>query len=119
VASGSAAAIPAIAREAAQNPGEIPLILARNIPTSSNFYLTYFVIQGFTSASDNLLNYSDLLTWLSYDYLFDKTPRQKYTRFTSMRGIAWGKVFPKYANFVIIGMCTPFYFIAIVLQESL
>jgi hypothetical protein len=103
VASGSAAAIPQIVRRAAEDPASVPVILARNIPTSSNFYLNYFIVQGFTSGSDNLLNYSDLLSYLFYDYFFDKTPRQKYNSFTSLKGISWGKVFPKYTNFVIIG----------------
>ncbi|KAK8061576.1 hypothetical protein PG994_007942 [Apiospora phragmitis] len=87
-----------------KDPTSVPTLLARELPKSSNFYLTYFIIQGTTSAADNLLNYSDLLTYLLYDRLFDKTPRQKFTRFTSMKGIAWGKVFPKFANFAIIAI---------------
>ncbi|KAK8104674.1 uncharacterized protein PG998_011707 [Apiospora kogelbergensis] len=87
-----------------KDPTSVPTLLARELPKSSNFYLTYFIIQGTTSAADNLLNYSDLLTYLAYDRLFDKTPRQKFNRFTSMKGIAWGKVFPKFANFAIIVM---------------
>lgn len=81
--------------EKLKDPTSVPTLLARELPKSSNFYLTYFIIQGTTSAADNLLNYSDLLTYLIYDRLFDKTPRQKFNRFTSMKGIAWGKVFPK------------------------
>lgn len=103
MASGSASAIPQIGREAAQNPIGIPAILANNLPTSANYYLTYFLVQGLTSGSDNLLNYSDLLQYLFFDYFFDKTPRQKYNSYTQMRGAAWGKLFPKYTNFVIIG----------------
>lgn len=103
VASGSAAAIPIIAREAAQNPIGVPALLANTLPTSANFYLTYFVVQGLTSSSDNLLNYSDLLVWLLSDYVLDKTPRQKFNRYTSLKNVAWGKVFPKYTNFAIIG----------------
>ncbi|KAK6860523.1 hypothetical protein PG995_004159 [Apiospora arundinis] len=87
-----------------KDPTSVPTLLARELPKSSNFYLTYFIIQGTTSAADNLLNYSDLLTYLIYDRLFDKTPRQKFNRFTSMKGIAWGKVFPKFANFAIIAI---------------
>ncbi|KAK8009073.1 hypothetical protein PG991_011624 [Apiospora marii] len=87
-----------------EDPTSIPTLLARELPKSANFYLTYFIIQGTTTAADNLLNYSDLLTYLIYDRLFDKTPRQKFARFTSMKGIAWGKVFPKFSNFTIIAI---------------
>jgi hypothetical protein len=50
-----------------------------------------------------MLNYSDLLSYIFLDKFFDRTPRQKYNRFTQLKGIQWGKVFPKYGNFLIIG----------------
>ncbi|OTA99726.1 hypothetical protein M426DRAFT_324910 [Hypoxylon sp. CI-4A] len=90
--------------ERAKDPTSIPELLARQLPKASNFYLTYFIIQGTTSAADNLLNYSDLLSYLFYDYFFDNTPRQKFNSYTSMKGIAWGKLFPKFANFAIIAI---------------
>lgn len=80
------------------------MLLAERIPRSSNYYLSYFIVQGMTSSTDNLLNYSDLLTWLGFDYFLDKTPRQKYNSYISLKGIAWGKVYPKFANFAVIGM---------------
>ncbi|RYO82203.1 hypothetical protein DL766_007898 [Monosporascus sp. MC13-8B] len=89
--------------ERARDPGSIPELLARQLPKASNFYLTYFIIQGTTSAADNLLNYSDLIKYLLLDF-FDKTPRQKFSRYTDLKGIAWGKVFPKFANFAIIAI---------------
>ncbi|KAK6953517.1 hypothetical protein Daesc_005822 [Daldinia eschscholtzii] len=91
-----AAPVAAQLMEKAKDPTSIPELLAKQLPKASNFYLTYFIIQGTTSAADNLLNYSDLLSYLLYDYFFDKTPRQKFNRYTSMKGIAWGKLFPKY-----------------------
>ncbi|KAI1082420.1 DUF221-domain-containing protein [Whalleya microplaca] len=90
--------------EKIKDPASVPELLARQLPKASNFYLTYFIIQGTTSAADNLLNYSDLLSYIFYGYFFDKTPRQKFNRYTSMKGIAWGKVFPKFANFAIIAI---------------
>ncbi|KAI1476078.1 DUF221-domain-containing protein [Daldinia eschscholtzii] len=99
-----AAPVAAQLMEKAKDPTSIPELLAKQLPKASNFYLTYFIIQGTTSAADNLLNYSDLLSYLFYDYFFDKTPRQKFNRYTSMKGIAWGKLFPKFANFAIIAI---------------
>ncbi|KAF2271120.1 DUF221-domain-containing protein [Lojkania enalia] len=94
----------AVISQVASDITSVPTILAQQLPSSSNFYLTYFIVQGLTSSSDNLLNYSDLLSYLFFNRFFDKTPRQKYNRYTSMRGIAWGKVFPKFVNFVIIAI---------------
>ena len=99
IASGAAAVFSQIAN----NPSSIPTLLAEKLPSASNSYLTYFIVQGLTSASNNLLNYSDLASFLFFGYFFDKTPRQKYNSYTSMKGIPWGKVFPKYGNFLIIG----------------
>lgn len=79
----------------AKNPVSIPELLAKQLPTSSNYYLSYFIIQGITSSADNLLNWSTLLQYIVFGWFFDKTPRQKFNRYTSMKGIAWGKVFPK------------------------
>ncbi|ORY19860.1 hypothetical protein BCR34DRAFT_551834 [Clohesyomyces aquaticus] len=94
----------AVVSEIAQNPTSVPALLAKNLPTASNFYLTYFIVQGITSSSDNLLNYSDLLQYLFYDMFIYTTPREKYSGYTSLKGIAWGKVFPKYTNFAIIAI---------------
>ncbi|KAI0420920.1 hypothetical protein F5X98DRAFT_391633 [Xylaria grammica] len=73
----------------------IPVLLATQLPKSSNYYLTYFIVQGITSAADSLLNYSNVLDYLSVEYLIDETPRQKFKRYTNMKDIAWGDVFPK------------------------
>lgn len=90
--------------DSARDPSSIPPLLAKQLPKSSNYYLTYFIVQGTTTAADNLLVYSDLLEYLAYKRFFDKTPRQQYNRLTSMKGIQWGKVFPKFANFAIIAL---------------
>ncbi|KAI1326558.1 DUF221-domain-containing protein [Xylariaceae sp. FL0255] len=99
-----AATVASQLRKRIEDPASIPELLARQLPKSSNYYLTYFIVQGTTTAADNLLNYTDLLQFLCFYYLFDTTPRQKFNRYTSMKGIAWGKVFPKFANFTIIAI---------------
>ncbi|KAJ4325981.1 hypothetical protein N0V94_000346 [Neodidymelliopsis sp. IMI 364377] len=93
-----------VASQIAKNPNEVPKLLAERLPRASNSYLTYFVVQGLTSASDNLLNYSDVLSFVFFDKFFDKTPRQKYSSYITLRGMQWGKLFPKYVNFVIIAI---------------
>ena len=94
----------AVATKIIQEPTMVPTLLAENLPKASNFYLTYFILQGTASAAQNVLNYSDLFEYLFYDLFLDKTPREKYSRYTSMKGIGWGKVYPKFTNMAIIGM---------------
>lgn len=103
-----------VVSQIAKNPNQVPQLLAERLPRASNSYLTYFIVQALTSASDNLLNYSDVLSFLFFDKFFDKTPRQKYNSYITLRGMQWGKLFPKYVNFVIIGksqssVCTASY----------
>lgn len=98
----------AVASQIATDPSSVPQLLAQSLPRASNTYLTYFVVQALTNAPSNILNYTDVLFFVLYDRFFDKTPRQKYDTHTTMRGMAWGKLFPKYVNFVIIGMFTGF-----------
>jgi hypothetical protein len=99
LSSGAAAAF----SQVAQDPSSIPQLLAERLPSASNTYLAYFVVQALTNAPSNILNYSDVLSFWFFDKFFDKTPRQKYNSYIAMRGMAWGKLFPKYVNFVIIG----------------
>lgn len=94
----------AVASQIAQNPGSVPQLLADRLPRASNTYLAYFVVQALTNAPSNILNYSDVLFYIFYDRFLDKTPRQKYNTYINLRGMSWGKLFPKYVNFVIIAI---------------
>lgn len=94
----------AVASQIAKDPSSIPQLLAERLPSASNTYLAYFVVQALTNAPSNLLNYTDVLSYVFFDRFYDKTPRQKYNTHIEMRGMSWGKLFPKYGNFVIIGM---------------
>lgn len=51
-----------------------------------------------------MMNWSDLLEYLFFEMFIYKTPRDKYKQYTSLKGIAWGKVYPKFTNFVIIAL---------------
>ncbi|ETN37613.1 uncharacterized protein HMPREF1541_07235 [Cyphellophora europaea CBS 101466] len=93
-----------VATKIANEPTSVPELLARNIPKAANFYLSYFIIQGLGSATKMVINYSDLFSYIFYDRFFDRTPRQKYARRSQMKGIGWGKAYPKFTNFAVIGL---------------
>lgn len=100
VSSGAAAVVSRIAND----PTGVPTLLAKNLPKASNFYLTYFIIQGLGTASKNVVNYSDLLSYLFFYKIMDKTPRQKFQTYTQMKGISWFKVYPKFTNLAVIAI---------------
>lgn len=94
----------AVATKIANDPKSIPTLLAKNLPKASNFYLTYFIIQGIGTASKNIINYSNLLQFLFYYNVTSKTPRQKYNTYIQTKGISWFNVFPKFTNFAVIAI---------------
>lgn len=100
LSSSATAFIPKIINE----PHHVPELLADNIPKSSNFYLTYFILQGLGSSAKNIMNWSDLFEYILFETFIYKTPRDKYNQYTSLKGIGWGKVYPKFTNFVIIAL---------------
>lgn len=93
----------AVATKIADQPKIIPKLLADNLPKASNFYLSYFIVQGIASSAQNIINYSDVMSYVFYDRVMDVTPRQKYDRLAFMRGMSWGSVYPKFANLTVIG----------------
>ncbi|KAH6652614.1 hypothetical protein BKA67DRAFT_567021 [Truncatella angustata] len=100
LSSSAAAFIPQIITQ----PHQVPILLAQNLPKSANFYLTYFILQGLGSSAKNVLNYSDLFQYYLYDMFLNNTPRKKYSQYTGLKGISWGKLYPKFTNFVIIAL---------------
>ncbi|RMZ78321.1 hypothetical protein DV738_g3950, partial [Chaetothyriales sp. CBS 135597] len=94
----------ALAQKIANDPTSLPQRLAKNLPTASSFYLSYFIVQGVGTAPKDVLELSELLTYLFSQWLFDRTPRQKYVRGTWMKGIGWGAKYPKFANFGVIAL---------------
>ncbi|EME80365.1 uncharacterized protein MYCFIDRAFT_30871 [Pseudocercospora fijiensis CIRAD86] len=94
----------AVATKIAKDPKSAPDLLAESLPKASNFYLTYFILQGTTSAASNLLDYSETLEYLFYEYFWDKTPRDKFQTYAQMRGTPWAAWYPKFTNFLIIAV---------------
>lgn len=84
---------------------EIPTLLASSIPKASNFYLSYFVLQGLGVVSGTLLNLTGLVVFIILGKFLDNTPRKMYKRWTSLASMSWGTVFPPYTNLFVIAIC--------------
>lgn len=87
------------------NFASIPSLLASSIPKASNFYLSYFVLQGLGVVSGTLLNLSGLVLFIILGKFLDNTPRKMYKRWVSLSGMSWGTVFPPYTNLFVIAIC--------------
>lgn len=100
ISSGTAAVVTKIAQE----PGRAPALLAEGLPKASNFYLTYFILQGLSSPAQNVLDYTETLEYSFYEHFWDKTPREKFKTYADMRGTPWAAWFPKFSNFLVIAV---------------
>lgn len=87
-----------------QDPGSVTTLLAQNIPTASNFYINYFVLQGLTIASGVV---SQVVGFIIFRVLYKflaGTPRKMYQKWSNLSAISWGSTLPVFANIAVIGL---------------
>lgn len=100
IASGAASVV----QEIINNPSSTMNLLADNLPKSSNFYISYFLLQGFTIAGGALLQLVTLILFHVLGSLLDSTPRKKWNRWNVIGMTGWGTVFPVYTNLAVIAI---------------
>ncbi|KAI0387662.1 DUF221-domain-containing protein [Hypomontagnella monticulosa] len=94
----------AIVGQIKDNPGAITTMLAENLPKGSNFYISYFIVQGLGVASGVLSQVVGFAIFtLMYKYL-SGTPRALYTKWANLSAISWGSVLPVYTNIAVISI---------------
>lgn len=81
---------------------DVPGLLARNLPKSSDYFLSYMVLQAFTVSAGALVQIWPLICWFLFG-AFDSTARQKFERQIGLNSVQWGTFFPVYANLAAIG----------------
>ncbi|KAG7722803.1 hypothetical protein KL949_000146 [Ogataea haglerorum] len=86
----------------AERPTEAMELLSANLPKSSNFYVSYMVLQGFSVAGGTLFQVVSLILFYLFSAMFDNTARKLWTRFNDIGGYAWGTTFPVYTNLAVI-----------------
>jgi hypothetical protein len=92
------------------NPTGITSLLANRLPTASNLYISYFIVQGLSISAGVISQVVGFIIFkLMYKYL-SGTPRSMYTRWANISAISWGSTLPVFTNIAVIGMMTPFHF---------
>lgn len=87
-----------------QNPTSVFDTLGQTLPMSSNFYISYFILQGLTIATGVITHVVGLFVFrLIYKFLAS-TPRAMYTKWTTLSAILWGSLLPIYTTIVIISI---------------
>lgn len=85
------------------NPLSAKDLLAKNLPKASNFYVSYFLLQGLIMGSMALVHVVSALVFKFISLFFDYSPRRLYERWAVVAGLGWGNVFPIFTNMGVIG----------------
>ena len=86
-----------------KNPMKATDFLAQDLPKASNFYISYFVLQGLAISSQALVQIVGVILFKLLGKFLDSTPRKMYKRWSSLSGLGWGTVLPIYTNLTVIG----------------
>lgn len=98
VISSATAAVTAII----DDPSSAPSILAAKLPTSSNFYISYIILQGLAISSGVLAQVSGLIVFFLLGKLLDTTPRKKWARWNNLASVKFGTLFPTFSFLAMI-----------------
>ncbi len=90
MASAATSAVPQIIK----NPSSVTTLLAQDLPTASNFYISYFILQGLTFSAGALLQIVGLILYKLLSKILGSTPRKLYNRWANLSAIGWGTVVP-------------------------
>ncbi|KAK5103948.1 hypothetical protein LTS08_003372 [Lithohypha guttulata] len=82
----------------------VPNLLGQTIPTASNYFFSYILLQALSVSAGALLQIGSLVVWFILAPILDSTARAKFKRQTNLSSIQWGTFFPVYTNFACIGI---------------
>ncbi|KAG4424662.1 hypothetical protein IFR04_002195 [Cadophora malorum] len=86
------------------DPTGITSLLAKSLPKASNFYISYFIVQGLTIAAGVLSQVVGFIIFtLMYKFLAS-TPRKMYNKWAGLSAISWGSTLPVFTNIAVIGI---------------
>lgn len=96
--------ITVIFKQIFDQPTSIPVMLATNLPKSATFFFQFIAIKALGFCGNNFLRIDQLLLRNTLHRIFDKTPRQKVKRLTTLLRIKWGTIYPIYSVYASIGL---------------
>ncbi|KAK2672339.1 Calcium-dependent channel, 7TM region, putative phosphate [Fusarium oxysporum f. sp. vasinfectum] len=87
-----------------KDPSQVFSMLSSSIPTASNFYISYFIVQGLTIAVGVLTQVVGCIIFnILYKFL-TSTPRSMYNKWTTLSALTWGSLLPVYTNIAVISI---------------
>jgi hypothetical protein len=100
-----ASAATSVVNAVLKDPSSALNVLAENLPKASNFYISYFILLGLSSAAGTLLNIGGFVVVVLLGRILPgKTPRKIFNKLTKLSGPSWGSEFPKWTNLAVIAV---------------
>ncbi|KAI4870398.1 DUF221-domain-containing protein [Hypoxylon rubiginosum] len=93
-----------VGTQIAQNPSSVTTLLSENLPKASNFYISYFIVQGLGIASGVLSQVVGFAIFTIMYKFLSGTPRALYKKWANLSAISWGSVLPVYTNIAVISI---------------
>lgn len=92
-----------------KNPLSAKDLLAQNLPKATNFYISYFLLQGLSLSSMALVQIASALVFKFVTTFFAYSPRRLYQKWAQLVTLSWGNVFPVFTNMGVIGRRIPYF----------
>ncbi|KAM0321504.1 hypothetical protein ACHAQA_010072 [Verticillium albo-atrum] len=86
------------------NPSSVFEILSTALPKSSQFYVSYFIVQGLGIAAGVISQVVGFIIFTLIYKLLSSTPRSMYNKWAQLSAISWGSVMPVYTNIAVISI---------------
>lgn len=100
-----ASAATAVIQQVRDDPDQVLTLLSTNLPKASNFYISYFVLFGLSSAAGTLLNIGGFVGIVLLGRILPgKTPRKIWQKLVNLSAPMWGSEFPKWINLGVIAL---------------
>ena len=84
------------------DPSSVPTLLAQTLPTASNFFLTYIILQGLSGTASGFLQAAPLVLYYVKLFILGSTPRSVYNIKYGTRNVSFGTLFPATTLLVVI-----------------
>lgn len=89
-----------------KDPLSARTLLSANLPKASNFYVSYFIVQGLAAAANRMVHVFD---FFRHQILkkSSENPRFVMNKWKRLRRVHWGAHYPVYTNMAVIGESIP------------
>ncbi|CAI7642781.1 unnamed protein product [Penicillium bialowiezense] len=87
-----------------KDPLSIKDLLAQNLPKATNFYISYFMLQGLSMSSMALVQIASALVFKFVTTFFAYSPRRLFQQWAELGSLGWGNVFPVFTCMAVIAL---------------